>query len=68
MDLLAEMPAGVWKIFDYKFTNEPPESAMETYEPQLDAYREAVRKLHPGKDVSATLVLIGESVKLVPLQ
>ena len=67
MDLLAGMPSGIWKIFDYKFTNEPPEAAMEIYGPQLDAYREAVRKLNPGKDVSATLVLIGEAVNLVPV-
>ena len=55
------------KILDYKFTNESPETALETYVPQLEAYREAIQKLYPDAKVSATLVLIGESVRLVPM-
>ena len=66
MDLLAQMSSNVWKILDYKFTNESPEKALETYAPQLEAYHEAVRKLCPNAEVSAKLVLIGESVRLVP--
>ncbi|MCC7300246.1 MAG: PD-(D/E)XK nuclease family protein, partial [Verrucomicrobia bacterium] len=65
IDLLAQFSNG-WKIFDYKFTNESPEAVLETYAPQLAAYKEAVQKLHHGTTVSAVLVLIGESVKLVP--
>jgi len=65
IDLLAQFPDG-FKIFDYKFTGAPPESVLEMYAPQLEAYREAVEKLHPGVAVSAVLVLIGESVQLVP--
>jgi ATP-dependent exoDNAse (exonuclease V) beta subunit len=64
IDLLAQLSDG-WKIFDYKFTNETPESALELYSPQLEAYREAVQKLYPGTAVSAALVLIGESVKII---
>ena len=64
IDLLAQLSDG-WKIFDYKFTNETPESALELYSPQLEAYREAVQKLHPGTAVSVALVLIGESVKII---
>jgi ATP-dependent exoDNAse (exonuclease V) beta subunit len=64
MDLLVELQ-GAWKVFDYKFSNEPPEHALETYGPQLAAYKEAVGKLHPGESVSAALVLIGESVQVV---
>jgi ATP-dependent helicase/nuclease subunit A len=65
IDLLAQMPSNAWKILDYKFTNESPETALEIYTPQLEAYREAVQRLHPDVEVSAALVLIGESVRLV---
>jgi ATP-dependent exoDNAse (exonuclease V) beta subunit len=65
MDLFAQF-SNVWKIFDYKFTNESSEQVLERYAPQLVAYKEAVQKLHPGAAVSALLVLIGESVRLVP--
>lgn len=64
IDLLARFSNG-WKILDYKFTNEPPEAALETYSPQLAAYQEAVQKLYPGVAVSASLVLIGDDVKVV---
>lgn len=67
MDLLAQFPAGL-KIFDYKFTDVSPETAMEIYAPQLEAYREAVQKLYPGTAVSAVLVLIGEAVQTVRLR
>jgi len=64
IDLLAQMSSNVWKILDYKFTDESS-TALETYAPQLEAYCEAVQKLYPDAAVSATLVLIGESVRLV---
>jgi ATP-dependent helicase/nuclease subunit A len=64
IDLLAGFSKH-WKILDYKFTNEPPETALETYAPQLEAYCETVQKLYPDAEVSAALVLIGESVRLV---
>lgn len=64
IDLLASF-SNVWKIFDYKFSNDTPEHALETYEPQLAAYREAVEKLHANEAVSAALVLIGETVQVV---
>lgn len=66
IDLLAKMPGG-WKIFDYKFSNESPETASAIYAPQLAAYREAVARLHSGESVSAVLVLIGESVLTVQM-
>ncbi len=66
MDLLAEF-SNHWKILDYKFTNETPETALATYSPQLEAYKEAVEKLYPGTTVSASLILIGETVQTVPL-
>ena len=65
IDLLAKFSGG-FKIFDYKFTGEPPESVLEMYAPQLEAYKEAVQKLHLGVEVSSALVLIGGSVRLVP--
>jgi len=64
MDLLSQFPDG-FKIFDYKFTGDSPETVLETYAPQLEAYREAVQKLYPDAEVSAKLLLIGESVRLV---
>jgi ATP-dependent helicase/nuclease subunit A len=64
IDLLVQLPAG-WKIFDYKFTSDSPELALQTYAPQLEAYCEAVQKLYPDVAVSAVLVLIGESVQIV---
>jgi ATP-dependent helicase/nuclease subunit A len=67
MDLLAGFSTQ-WKIFDYKFTNESPESVRAIYAPQLEAYREAVQKLYPGAEVSAALVLIGESAQTVQLK
>ncbi len=66
IDLLAGFSKH-WKILDYKFTNESPETARETYAPQLEAYREAAQKLYLDAEVSAALVLIGESVRLVPV-
>jgi ATP-dependent helicase/nuclease subunit A len=66
MDLLARMSSNVWKILDYKFTGDSPELALEIYSPQLAAYKEAVGKLHPGAEISAKLVLIGETVRPVP--
>jgi len=57
-----------WKILDYKFSNESPEAVLETYSSQLAAYREAVEKLHPGTEVSAALILIGESVQVISLR
>jgi ATP-dependent helicase/nuclease subunit A len=73
MDLLVEFPpssslgaGNQWKIHDYKFSNEAPETARATYSPQLAAYKEAVEKLHPGEPVSASLILIGETVRVVP--
>ncbi|NOU35185.1 MAG: UvrD-helicase domain-containing protein [Kiritimatiellaceae bacterium] len=65
IDLLAKF-SNQFKIFDYKFTDDSPESALEIYAPQLAAYKEAVQKLYSGATVSAALVLIGESVKLAP--
>ncbi|MFA7257159.1 MAG: UvrD-helicase domain-containing protein [Kiritimatiellales bacterium] len=53
------------KIFDYKFTNESPETAMEIYSPQLAAYKEAVEKLYPGAEVFAYLILIGDAVRII---
>ena len=64
LDLLAGF-SGRWRILDYKFSNDSPEAVLETYGPQLAAYMEAVGKLNPGDDVSAALVLIGESVQIV---
>jgi ATP-dependent helicase/nuclease subunit A len=64
IDLLAKFSNG-WKIIDYKFSNDPPERALQTYSPQLAAYREAVEKLHPNSTVSASLVLIGETVQVI---
>ena len=66
IDLLAQFPDG-FKIFDYKFTGDSPESAGQIYAPQLAAYKEAVEKLHPGAAVSAALVLIGKTVQTVLL-
>ena len=66
IDLFAQFPER-FKIFDYKFTGEPPDKALEVYTPQLTVYCEAVQKLYPGSEVSATLVLIGESVQLKPV-
>lgn len=68
IDLLVRQSSNAWKILDYKFSNERPEAALETYEPQLAAYKEAVEKLHPGGEVSAALVLIGETVKVISLR
>ncbi len=67
IDLLAKF-SNHWKIFDYKFSNESPDAAFKTYSPQLLAYREAVEKLHPGAEVSAALVLIGENARVKILQ
>ena len=64
MDLLAQFD-GAFKIFDYKFSNDTPEHALETYGPQLTAYRDAVEKLHPDSMVSVALVLIGNTVQMV---
>jgi len=64
IDLLAQKSSKVWKIFDYKFSNESPEAALKTYSPQLMAYREAVEKLNPSVEVSAALVLIGDAVRI----
>ncbi|QHI67904.1 UvrD-helicase domain-containing protein [Tichowtungia aerotolerans] len=64
IDLLAQF-SNAWKILDYKFSNDTPEHALETYGPQLAAYKEAVGKMHPGDAVSAALVLIGETVQVV---
>lgn len=64
IDLLAQF-SNHWKIMDYKFTNESPEAALETYSPQLEAYQEAVEKLYPGAEIYAMLVLIGTSVKSI---
>jgi len=61
------MSSNAWKILDYKFTNDSPEVTLKFYAPQLKAYREAVRKLYPDAEVSAMLVLIGETVRLVPV-
>jgi len=66
MDLLVQFPDR-FRIFDYKFSGELPENALNVYAPQLAAYKEAVEKLHPGAAVSATLVLIGESVRTAVL-
>jgi hypothetical protein len=65
IDLLVKKSSKVWKILDYKFSNELPEVALETYGPQLAAYQEAVEKLNPGAEVSAALVLIGETVQVI---
>lgn len=67
IDLLAQMAADAWKIIDYKFTEEPPDEARRAYEPQLHAYCDAVRAMHPGSSVSAALLLIGRTVRLVPV-
>jgi ATP-dependent exoDNAse (exonuclease V) beta subunit len=67
IDLLAQLSNG-WKLFDYKFTNETPENALVIYAPQMEAYREAVQKLYSGAEVSAVLVLIGETVQMVRLK
>ncbi|MDD3275681.1 MAG: UvrD-helicase domain-containing protein [Kiritimatiellales bacterium] len=67
IDLLAEFSNG-WKIFDYKFTNESLDTALETYSPQLSAYKEAIEKLNPDSEVSARLILIGETVKVISLR
>ncbi|MBC8207391.1 MAG: UvrD-helicase domain-containing protein [Kiritimatiellaeota bacterium] len=74
IDLLAQFnAAGVTsssqlKILDYKFSDESPEAALETYGPQLAAYKEAVEALHPGEQVSAALVLIGAAVRVISLR
>ena len=60
-------PQVAWKIFDYKFTNELPEAVLKTYTPQLAAYQEAVKKLYPRAEVSASLILIGETVQVISL-
>lgn len=65
IDLLVRYPDGL-KVYDYKFTGETPEKALEIYSPQLAAYQEAAQKLHPGTEVSAVLVLIGGTVQIVP--
>ena len=65
IDLLVKQSSEAWKILDYKFSNESPEAAVATYGPQLAAYKEAVEKLNPGAEVSAALVLIGETVRIV---
>ncbi len=62
IDLLAKFPKG-WKIFDYKFSNDTIDTAAKTYSPQLTAYQEAIEKLNPGENVSAFLILIGETVQ-----
>jgi len=67
IDLLVQKSSKAWKIFDYKFSNESPETALETYSPQLAAYQEAVEKLNPSAEVSAALVLIGEAVQIISL-
>ncbi len=67
IDLVVKKSSNVWKILDYKFSNESPETALETYSPQLAAYQEAVEKLNPDTEVSAALVLIGKSVKILNL-
>jgi ATP-dependent helicase/nuclease subunit A len=64
IDLLAEF-SNHWKIFDYKFSMESPAAAMDTYAPQLSAYKEAVEKINPGAEVSAALVLIGKNVEVI---
>ena len=63
IDLLAQFD-NEWKIFDYKFTGDPAAGAKETYQPQLAAYKEAIQKLHPAAAVSATLILIQDTIKL----
>jgi len=65
IDLLVRKSSKVWKILDYKFSNESPEAVLETYSPQLAAYQEAVEKLNPGAEVSAGLVLIGKSISML---
>jgi len=67
IDLLAKFSGG-WKIFDYKFSDIAPDEARSIYAPQLEAYKEAVQKLYPGAEVSATLVLIGETVRVISLR
>jgi ATP-dependent helicase/nuclease subunit A len=69
-DPVAPKPSGEggWKIFDYKFTNESADVALATYSPQLAAYQEAVEKLHPGTKVSASLILIGETIQVISLR
>jgi ATP-dependent exoDNAse (exonuclease V) beta subunit len=67
MDLLVRFPERL-KILDYKFTNETPDAALETYAPQLAAYKEAVQKLYPGAEVSAELVLISETIQVISLR
>ncbi len=67
IDLLVQKSSKVWKIFDYKFSNETPDMVLKTYSPQLRAYREAVEKLNPGAEVSAALVLIGEKIQVETL-
>lgn len=66
IDLLAQFSSH-WKILDYKFSGESPDAVLATYSPQLEAYQEAVEKLNPGAEVSASLVLIGESVRIISL-
>ena len=61
IDLLVKCCENEWAIYDYKFTNEPPEKALEMYALQLAAYREAVSKLYPDAEVSAALVLIAQN-------
>jgi ATP-dependent exoDNAse (exonuclease V) beta subunit len=66
IDLLAKVPAG-WKVLDYKFSDESPETVIETYAPQLTVYREAVKQMHPGDTVSAALVLISDTVSVIQM-
>ena len=65
IDLLVQITPKQWKLFDYKFTRESAELVRETYALQLNAYQEAVEKLYPGAEVTAQLVLIGDTVQLV---
>lgn len=66
MDLLVKTSEG-WKIYDYKFSNASPEDALATYRPQLEAYQEAVERLHPGEPVEVAVVLISKKISLVDL-
>ena len=68
IDLLVQKSFKVWKVLDYKFSSDSPESVLETYAPQLVAYKEAVGKLNPGAEVSAALVLIGAAVQVISLR
>jgi len=68
IDLLVHYASACWKIYDYKFSQEPLDAVLESYSPQLAAYKEAVEKLYPGAEISAALVLMGETVQVVPLE